>query len=53
MDNDGSHSHVAFERNAEKQREIAVGRTENAYLADYLREYCRPGMTVDEAEEWA
>jgi 20S proteasome alpha/beta subunit len=53
IDNDGSYFHVAVERNAEKQSEIAVGGTESPYLADCHMEYCRPGMTVDEAEEWA
>jgi 20S proteasome alpha/beta subunit len=52
-DNNGSHFHVAVEGDLENEREIATGGSGSTYLTNYLMEYCRPGMTVDEAEEWA
>jgi 20S proteasome alpha/beta subunit len=53
LDNDASHFHVAMERNPEKEREIAAGGSGSPYVTDYLMGYCRSGMPVDEAKEWA
>jgi hypothetical protein len=51
IDSDGTHFQVAVERIPKKEHEIVAGRSGSADVTDYVIDYCRPGMTVGQAEE--